>query len=101
MTRRTGNLLSLFLVAHLASSSVAEWYKGDDRCPPPPRDGRYAPPYRAEDHPTDPPTFPEADLPGWSCSYLREDGTIVQYGDSRTPREQWLAIWGNDHDRSP
>jgi hypothetical protein len=46
------------------------------------------------DHPHDYPTFYGADKPGWSCSYQREDGVIVQYGDSRTPQEQWLALWG-------
>jgi hypothetical protein len=71
------------------------WYQGDDFCPPPKDDGTYSAPYRAVDHPGDYPTFDGADKPGWSCSYQREDGVIVQFGDSRTPQEQWLAIWGD------
>lgn len=72
------------------------WYAGDDRCPPPLNDGTYSAPYNAIEHPNDYPTFEGADKPGWSCSYQREDGIIVQYGDSRTPQEQWLAIYGNN-----
>ncbi len=72
----------------------AEWYRGDERCVPPKDDGTYSAPYNALDHKNDYPTFSGADTKGWSCSYQREDGVIVQYGDSRTPQEQWLAVWG-------
>ena len=71
-------------------------YKGDDRCPPPRDWSRYSEPYFPQDHPRDYPTFYKADWPGWSCSYQREDGVIVKYGDSRTPQEQWLAIFGKN-----
>lgn len=73
------------------------WYVGDQRCPPPADDDTYSAPYNALEHPTDYPTFAGADKPGWSCTYAREDGVIVQYGDSRTPQEQWLAIYGNNN----
>ncbi len=34
----------------------------------------------------------------WSCSYQREDGVIVQFGDVRSPQQQWLDIWsGSDN----
>ena len=87
-----------FALAVFAGTVSAEewWYSGDDRCPPPKDDGTYSAPYRAIDHPGDYPTFEGADKPGWSCSYQREDGTIVQFGDSRSPQEQWLAVWGNN-----
>jgi len=49
------------------------------------------------DYPHDYPTFPDADKQGWSCSYRKENGVIVQYGDSQTPQQQWLALYG-DHD---
>lgn len=71
-----------------------QWYSGDERCPPPKDDGSYSAPYNALDHPRDYPLFAGADKPGWSCSYSRDDGVIVQYGDSRTPQQQWLGIWG-------
>lgn len=70
-------------------------YTGDDRCPPPKDWSTYSEPYDPTEHPGKYPTFYKADWPGWSCSYQREDGVIVQYGDSRTPQEQWLAIFGN------
>lgn len=73
------------------------WYVGNERCPPPRDDGTYSAPYNASDHPNDYPTFKGADKPGWSCSYQREDGVIVQYGDSRTPQEQWLFFWGGSN----
>jgi len=96
------NVLAVLLFVILAATEVnsAEngWYTGDERCPPPKDDGRYSAPYDAKDHPLDYPTFYGADKPGWSCSYQREDGTIVQYGDSRTPQEQWKAIWGGGGD---
>lgn len=78
-----------------AGAMAAEEYVGDERCPPPKDLQKYAPPYNPRDHPEEYPTFPGADLPGWSCSYQREDGVIVQYGDSRTPQQQWLAIFGD------
>ena len=71
------------------------WYVGDGQCPPPKDDGRYSTPYKAIEHPNDYPAFAGADKPGWSCSYQRENGVIVQYGDSRTPQQQWLGLWGN------
>lgn len=87
----------------LASTVYADGdYKGDERCPPPKDWSRYSEPYFPRDHPGDYPTFYKADRPGWSCSYQREDGVIVQYGDSRTPQEQWLAVFGNNgqHDKN-
>jgi len=73
------------------------WYVGDSHCPPPKDDGRYSAPYKAIDHPHDYPTFAGADKPGWSCSYQRSDGVIIQYGDSRTPQEQWQSLWGKNN----
>jgi len=75
-------------------SGDTNWYIGDERCPPPKDDGRYSAPYKAQEPPLEYPVFADADKPGWSCSYQRDDGVIVQFGDSRTPREQWLAIFG-------
>ena len=72
-----------------------KWYVGDEHCPSPMDDGTYSAPYNALDHPYEYPDFPGADKPGWSCSYQREDGVIIQYGDSRTPQEQWLSLWGD------
>ena len=74
------------------------WYTGDERCPPPQDDGTYSVPYNAVDHPYDYPVFEGADRKGWSCSWQREDGVIVQYGNSQTPQEQWLAVWGGATD---
>jgi hypothetical protein len=37
-------------------------------------------------------------MSGWSYSYQRDDGVVVQYGDSRTPQLQWLNVWGGDND---
>lgn len=88
--------IALVIAAAAAAAiplSPPAWYVGDDRCPPPKDDGRYSAPYNPLDHPNDYPTFPGADKPGWSCSYQRGDGVIVQYGDSRTPQEKWLSIW--------
>lgn len=87
------------IIAALAGAMTPDaspWYVGDERCPPPKDDGTYSAPYNALDHPNDYPTFAGADKPGWSCSYQREDGVIVQYGDSRTPQEQWLNVWGGN-----
>lgn len=75
-----------------------KWYNGDERCPPPRNDGTYSAPYNAQDHSREYPDFPGADKPGWSCSYQREDGVLVQYGDSRTPQQQWLGLWGGNDD---
>jgi len=72
------------------------WYVGDERCPPPRDDGTFSPPYKALDHPYEYPIFAGADKPGWSCSYQREDGVIVQFGDSRTPQQQWQSLWGEN-----
>jgi hypothetical protein len=87
-------------LAFICSPAIGadNWYIGDERCPPPADDGTYSAPYNALEHPADYPTFAGADKPGWSCTYAREDGVIVQYGDSRTPQEQWLAIYGNNND---
>jgi hypothetical protein len=79
-------------------SGNATWYIGDARCPPPPDDGRYSAPYDVQEHRQEFPTFFGADRPGWSCSYMRDDGVIVQYGDSRTPQQQWMDVWGNSQD---
>jgi hypothetical protein len=74
-------------------ASDTKWYTGDEFCRPPKDDGTYSAPYDAQEHPNDYPTFQGADKPGWSCSYQRADGVIVQHGDSRTPQEKWKAIW--------
>ena len=91
------NLVAVWLAFSVAvmTPESRQWYVGDSHCPPPRDDGRYSAPYKAIDHPNDYPTFIGADKPGWSCSYQREDGVIVQYGDSRTPQEQWLSLWGH------
>lgn len=90
-------LLIIIPLVLLAASAHAtnNWYVGDDRCPPPKDDGTYSAPYNALDHPNEYPVFAGADKPGWSCSYQREDGTIIQFGDSRTPQQQWLDVWKN------
>ena len=88
----------MVLSAHYAWSADGGWYQGDERCPPPKDDGTYSAPYNALDQPREYPVFPGADQPGWSCSYQREDGVIVQYGDSRTPQQQWLSLWGDNND---
>jgi hypothetical protein len=89
-----GAVMTVFMAAVMPTGE-GRWYVGDQRCPPPRDDGSYSAPYRAIDHQHDYSAFAGADKAGWSCSYLREDGVIVQYGDSRTPQEQWLAVWGN------
>lgn len=93
------NVIAVLIAALAAVMPLdsQQWYVGDGQCPPPKDDGRYSAPYKAIEHPNDYPTFVGADKPGWSCSYLREDGVIVQYGDSRTPQQQWLGIWGNSN----
>jgi len=87
--------ISVILCATTGYCADAVWYVGDERCPPPKDDGTYSAPYNALDHQQEYPTFPDADKPGWSCSYQREDGIVVQFGDGRTPQQQWLAIWDN------
>ncbi|OGU17507.1 MAG: hypothetical protein A2076_00670 [Geobacteraceae bacterium GWC2_53_11] len=89
-------LCASLMVASLAHGAEKEWYKGDERCPTPRDDGTYSAPYNALDHRQEYPAFDGADKPGWSCSYPREDGVIVQYGDSRTPQQQWLDLWGTN-----
>lgn len=84
----------LVLMAGIVPSQTPKWYVGDERCPPPRDDGSYSAPYNVMEHQFDYPYFVGADKPGWSCSYRKEDGTIVQYGDSRTPQEQWQSVWG-------
>ncbi|WP_136525993.1 hypothetical protein [Geomonas ferrireducens] len=89
-------VMAAFAIAIVTASCVEAseiWYTGGGRCVPPKDDGTYAAPYNAMEHPGDYPTFPGADRPGWSCSYQREDGVIVQYGNSLTPQQQWLAFW--------
>lgn len=88
----------LLLAATQVYSSENNWYAGDGRCPPPKDDGVYAAPYNALDHPNDYPVFYGADKPGWSCSYQREDGVIVQFGDSRTPQQQWTDLYRGNGD---
>jgi len=93
------NIVAVMTAFMAAVMPVSEgrWYVGDERCPPPRDDGSYSAPYNAIDHQNDYPVFAGADKRGWSCSYHREDGVIVQYGDARTPQEQWLAVWGDNH----
>ncbi|HCE66037.1 MAG: hypothetical protein A2X82_19520 [Geobacteraceae bacterium GWC2_55_20] len=99
MKRYAFVLFFVMFAAIQAHSADNNWYVGDERCPPPKDDGTYSAPYKALDYPQDYPTFFGADKPGWSCSYQREDGVIVQYGDSRTPQQQWLALWaGGDNE---
>lgn len=93
-------LLAAILVAAQAHAEDKKWYTGDERCPPPADDGTYSDPYNAQDHSSEYPTFNGADKAGWSCSYQREDGVVVQYGDSRTPQQQWLDIWGGNGDKN-
>lgn len=92
-------LFVLMLAAVQAHSDDNKWYVGDERCPPPKDDGTYSAPYNALDHRQEYPTFSGADKPGWSCSYQRQDGVIVQYGDSRTPQQQWQDVWGGNDNK--
>lgn len=96
MRRYAAVLLVVMLFATAGSAAAEKWYDGDERCPPPRDDGTYSAPYNALEHPHQYPTFTDADKPGWSCSYQRKDGVIIQYGDSRTPQQQWLALWGGN-----
>ena len=91
-------LFAMLFVSVPVLGAETVWFSGDGRCPPPKDDGTYSAPYNALDHRQEYPIFPGADKPGWSCSYHREDGVIVQYGDSRTPQQQWMAVWGDNHD---
>jgi hypothetical protein len=88
-------LFAMIITAPQVHSAETEWYSGDERCPTPKDDGMYSAPYGVQDYPHDYPTFPGADKHGWSCSYSKDDGVIVQYGDSRTPQKQWFAIYGD------
>jgi hypothetical protein len=88
-------LILICLIVTISSGTFAAGdYRGDERCPRPTDWSNYSEPYDPLEHPHDYPTFYKADKPGWSCSYQREDGVVVQYGDSRTPQEQWLAVFG-------
>lgn len=93
-------LLVIIALLFMAASTAqgAGDYRGDERCPPPKDWSNYSEPYEPLDHPNDYPTFYKADWPGWSCSYQREDGVIVQYGDSRTPQQQWQGLYGGNGD---
>ena len=93
--------LTTLMVVMLLMSVTAGWaagdYRGDERCPLPKDWSAYSEPYEPLEHPHDYPTFYKADWPGWSCSYQREDGVVVQYGDSRTPQQQWLSVYGGNN----
>ncbi|HIJ81178.1 MAG TPA: hypothetical protein HPP76_05670 [Desulfuromonadales bacterium] len=84
------------MAASLAYGADTAWYTGDERCQPPKDDGTYSAPYNAQEYSREYPTFSDADKQGWSCSYQRENGTIVQFGDSRSPQQQWLSLWGGN-----
>ena len=91
-------IISLVVCMMMGAASLAGAagdYRGDEHCPPPQDWSNFSPPYNPYDYPYEFPVFDKADRPGWACSYQREDGVIVQYGDSRTPQEQWLAIFGS------
>jgi len=88
-------LVASLILCNASSGYAAGDYRGDERCPPPSDWSRYSEPYEPLDHQYDYPTFDKADWPGWACSYQREDGVIVQYGDTRTPQEQWFSVWRN------
>jgi len=92
-------LVGCLLLCSAAVAFAAGDYRGDERCPLPQDWSSYSEPYEPRDHPDDYPTFHKADWPGWACSYQREDGVIVQYGDSRSPQEQWLAVWSGSDER--
>lgn len=65
--------------------------KGDERCRPP-RDynaAGYARPIDVLGTPNEPTGYEAEHMKQWSCSYQRPDGTIVNYGSSFTPLEQW------------
>ncbi|NVO00576.1 MAG: hypothetical protein HXX17_14755 [Geobacteraceae bacterium] len=83
------------LFCMVSAAFAAGDFRGDEHCPLPKDWIKYSEPYEPLDHPYEYPVFPKADWPGWSCSWQRDDGVIVQYGDSRTPQEQWRAVWGS------
>ena len=87
-------MLACLMVAVSSFAFAAGDYSGDQRCPLSTDWSKYSEPYNPLDHPHEYPTFHKADWPGWSCSYQREDGLIIQYGDSRTPQQQWQDTWG-------
>ncbi|MGB4600508.1 MAG: hypothetical protein WBI04_11130 [Trichlorobacter sp.] len=87
-------MIIALLALTISTAAAAGDYRGDERCPKPADWSRYSEPYNPLEHPNDYPTFYKSDWPGWSCSYQREDGVIVQYGDSRTPQQQWQDTWG-------
>lgn len=91
---KTIMLIGCLLLSVQAWADAAGDYRGDERCPPPQDWSSYSEPYEPLAHPNEYPTFYKADWPGWACSYQRNDGVIIQYGDSRSPQEQWLAVWG-------
>jgi hypothetical protein len=87
-------ILMCMLVGWTGSvASAAGDYRGDARCPLPVDWSKYSEPYNPLEHHNEYPTFYKADWPGWSCSYQREDGVVIQYGDSRTPQQQWLDTY--------
>lgn len=94
-------ILSVVLVVLTGTTAGAAGdYRGDARCPLPTDWSTYSEPYNPLDHPHDYPTFYKADWPGWSCSYQREDGIIIQYGDSRSPQQQWQDLYSNNSDEN-
>ncbi|NJD39289.1 MAG: hypothetical protein FIA89_13350 [Geobacter sp.] len=86
--------VAMLLLASAVQAQADGDYRGDERCPLPKDWSNYSEPYYPQDHPNEYPTFDKADRPGWCCSYQRDDGVIVQYGDCRTPQEQWLSVFG-------
>lgn len=91
-------LAGVFMCLFMTSTVFAAGdYRGDERCPLPKDWSKYSEPYDPLDHKDEFPQFYKADWPGWSCSYIREDGVLVQYGDIRSPQEQWLAVYGIDN----
>lgn len=90
-------MLIVLLLVMPSTGKAAGDYSGDERCPLPTDWSNYSKPYEPQDHPHDYPAFEKADMPGWSCSYQREDGIFVQYGDSRSPQQQWLDMWGGSN----
>lgn len=94
-------ILALFCGVWTATTAGAAGdYRGDKRCPLPKDWSNYSEPYEPLEHPHEYPTFYKADRPGWSCSYQREDGVVVQYGDSRSPQQQWQDTYGGNGDNN-
>ena len=98
MLKRLLIIVSLVTTAGTGAMAAGD-YRGDSRCQPPKDWSRYSEPYEPLDHHDDYPTFDKADLPGWSCSYQREDGVAVQFGDSRSPQKQWQDTWGGNDEK--